>query len=350
MQETEPELQLVSVCFTNFSSSALGEEVQSFLNGLGHFSLYQSPKFLEFLCLVLPKARFGYIIARERRGISGLIAFSVMEHGQFGKAMNSLPFYGSHGGPISYSRTVTQSLLKALINLSEECQSRYFNLIEDPGMRIDDEVLRSVGLVARDLRSSHVTQLPIDLNELHPKTRAAVSKGAKVRAVISDESDDASWIWLQRVHESSITLKGGAPKSLEMFLQLKSVLKGDVFLRVARVHGEPVAGLVLIRQGDCVEYFTPVVIDQFRQTQILSYLIFDSMQQASTSGIKRWNWGGTRPDQESLKRFKERWRASTGEYRYFCRTKDLENEPNVSLGLSKYPHFYLGLVPTSLDT
>jgi hypothetical protein len=308
---------------------------------MGHFSLYQSPKFLEFLRLVLPQAKFGYVIARDRSEISD---------GQFGTAMNSLPFYGSHGGPISNSRTVTQSLLEALINLSEECQYKYFNLIEDPNMRIENEVLRSVGLIARDLRSSHVTPLPTNLKELHPKTRAAVSKGAKVGAVISDESDEESWIWMQKVHESSITLKGGAPKSLELFLQLKSVLEGDVFLRVARVHGEPVAGLVLIRQGDCVEYFTPVVIDQFRHTQILSYLIFDSMQQASTSGIKRWNWGGTRPDQESLERFKERWGANKGEYRYFCRTNDLGNEPNLNLALSKYPHFYLGLVPTSLGT
>lgn len=315
---------------------------------MGHFSLYQSPKFVELLCLALPKAKFGYVIARERKKISGLIAFSVMEDGQFGKAMNSLPLYGSHGGPISNSRTVTQSLLEALINLSEKCKFQYFNLIEDPSMRIEDEVLRRVGLVARDLRSSHVTQLPVNLEEFHPKTRAAVSKGARVGAVINDESDDDSWIWMQKVHESSITLKGGTPKPLNLFLQLKSVLKGDVLLRVARVDGEPVAGLVLIRQGDCVEYFTPVVIDQFRQTQILSYLIFDSMQQASTSGMRRWNWGGTRPDQETLERFKERWGANKGEYRYFCRTSDLGNEPNLNLALSRYPYFYLGLVPAAL--
>ena len=70
-----------------------------------------------------------------------------------------------------------------------------------------------------------------------------------------------------------------------------------------------IAGVVIIKYENTIEYFTPVVEEEFRDSQALSALIYDLMENFSMQGFKLWNWGGTWRSQEGVYRFKNRWGA-----------------------------------------
>ena len=53
-----------------------------------------------------------------------------------------------------------------------------------------------------------------------------------------------------------------------------------------------IAGVVIIKYENTIEYL-PVVEEEFRDSQALSALIYDLMENFSMQGFKLWNWGGT---------------------------------------------------------
>ena len=86
---------------------------------------------------------------------------------------------------------------------------------------------------------------------------------------------------------------------------------------MASLCGEPVAALLLFFYNRIVEYYTPVVRKEYRNSQALSATIFRAMCDASNQRYSWWNWGGTWLSQDGVYRFKSRWGTKDLPYRYF---------------------------------
>jgi len=141
----------------------------------------------------------------------------------------------------------------------------------------------------------------------HTKTRNAVRKGLSAGLVIERCNAQSDWERLLWIHTENMAVLGGRAKTLQDFHQLRAnAPKQSLILTRARLGGQTVASLLLIRVGNTIEYITPAVDARHRSTQALSALIWTEMLQAIHDGVTFWNWGGTGWNQDSLYRFKSR--------------------------------------------
>ena len=128
------------------------------------------------------------------------------------------------------------------------------------------------------------------------------------------------------LHQHSIAGLGGKVKPLSVFEKVFLYLE-NARLYVGLVDGRRVCGLLVLTHRHIVEYFTPVVLQSARESQVLSALIFRVMTDLAREGFSLWNWGGTWRSQESVYRFKARWGSYTLDYRYFNRL----NNPDLKV-------------------
>jgi lipid II:glycine glycyltransferase (peptidoglycan interpeptide bridge formation enzyme) len=91
---------------------------------------------------------------------------------------------------------------------------------------------------------------------------------------------------------------------------------------VALLDGEVVAGLLVFLFNGTAEYFTPAVHHDHRSEQPLALLLLEAMAAAAARGCRRWNWGGTWSSQDGVYRFKRKWGARDGRYRYYVQIND----------------------------
>ena len=92
---------------------------------------------------------------------------------------------------------------------------------------------------------------------------------------------------------------GGKQKKLSHFQILKEHSGKEYKVRTAVYHakGEAVCGILALVTESTYEYFTPFIKEEYRNSQLLSRLIFEEMEYASKIKLKNWNWGGTWPTQ-----------------------------------------------------
>jgi lipid II:glycine glycyltransferase (peptidoglycan interpeptide bridge formation enzyme) len=161
--------------------------------------------------------------------------------------------------------------------------------------------------------------------------------------------DNEAMTFLVEVHEENMREIGGLAKSRNFFGALPQYFRPgqDYRLYVASLGGEPVAAIVVFFYNQTVEYYTPVVRKEYRDSQALSAVIFRAMCDASAAGYAWWNWGGTWLSQEGVYRFKSRWGTKDMPYRYFTSVHNpavLKASPAELLAW--YPSFFT--VPFSL--
>ena len=150
--------------------------------------------------------------------------------------------------------------------------------------------------------------------------------------------------FLEKTHQINMKAVKGTAKPKAFFEKLAEVFeyKKDFELYVARYKGEPVAALLLFYYNDIVEYFTPVVVEEYRSLQPLSLLIFHAMCDSAKSGSRWWNWGGTWHSQDGVYRFKKRWGTEDKPYYYHITVNDPQilNCSKEEL-LSSFQYFYV---------
>lgn len=330
--------------------STLGR-ASRFLEVEGNKLVHYSAPYLEFLRACLPGASIEVLEHRTDGELDGILPLAVLRHAEYGTVVNSLPFFGSHGGPFGAvsSPGIRPALLRDLIDFVERLDAASSTIIENPFHPLNDGEIAASHHTVTDDRIGQFTALPaggdveaVLFDTFHVKTRNAVRKGLKLSLAVERREDEASWRWMQGVHAKSITSMGGLPKSMEVFNTLRRSFSSDASLHVGFVAGQPVCGLVSIRYRNMLEYFTPVVEEEWKESQALSALIFRRMTEASREGCTVWNWGGTWRSQEGVYRFKSRWGAFDRPYRYlnWVRKPEIRSVPVLTLQHA-FPHFYL---------
>jgi hypothetical protein len=315
---------------------------ESLLKTVDNRLLHYSESFCSFLESAIPGIEIKVLESRDGHSLKGLMPVAILHSEELGSVVNSLPFYGSHGGPIAIDKVAQLDLLSQFKSLTESIDAASATLIENPFQPLDDMLIRASGLDLADDRIGQFTSLPVRFEDFHVKTRNAIRKGLSLGLTIRRHEDEASWVWMQGVHERSIGALGGAPKSLRVFNVMREKLGDAAQLWVGSLNKKPVSGVVIVKYRKTIEYFTPVVEDAYRNKQALSATIFEIMQNFSEAKYTLWNWGGTWRSQEGVYRFKKRWSSVDYPYRYFTRVNDSKwmTLPRNSLERA-FPYFYL---------
>ncbi len=269
------------------------------------------------------------MIARKNNKIAGVLPYFKTDHHEFGTVINSLPWYGSHGG-CNLKDGSDNEVRKALLN-------EFKSIVDTP------EVLSSTIIVTPfengfiqqyidvlkteifDQRMGQINILPEPGQDIanrlmmtfKQKTRNLVRKSLKQGFTL--EVTDADWAWqfLQEVHAENMSAIDAEPKPRSHFDAVrKKFLIHQRKLFVARLDNTATAALLLLYFNNTVEYFIPVIKKDYRSFQPLSFLIYHAMLDAVEKGFRWWNWGGTWISQNSLNHFKRGWGALDAPYTY----------------------------------
>ncbi len=316
--------------------------VWEFLDGREDALIYYTPKYRSFL-LDLLGCGCGYIGAWQDGSLTGLLP--IMERrGPFGTVLNSLPYYGSHGGALASSENVAKQLGVVFDELASASGVIGATWIEHPFKTHSPQITYQF----KDARIGQMTCLKgieteVDLfGRVDPAARRNVRKAHKMGVRV--EVDDTAWSFLRETHQANMKAIGGQAKSSAFFHCVPKHFEAgkDYELWTARRDGRLVAAILLLYFGTTVEYFVPVTVHDERENQPTALIIAAAMVDLSRRGYTRWNWGGTWHSQGGVYRFKRKWGAQQGAYRYFIRLREEAVLTHSAAEiLTAYPGFYV---------
>ncbi len=306
--------------------NALTREIEEYIVNDPSSLFYTSSRFIKLVSLHL-KAHSLLLVGKRGGEIRGILPFLYKE-GPWGVVFNSLPYYGSNGGVVQVQKD--EAVKKALVDFfyakAYDEKGCCATIISNPLKHDAGFYKKNIEADFVDERIGQITHLPSkateeELLDLFENPRPRNIRRAK-REGISVELrwDKEALDFVYRTHVENLQAIGGLAKQRGFFDLLPKVMaKNDWAIYLALLDGVPVAGLLLFYFNKTVEYFTPVIVEQFRSTQALSFVIFRAMHDALNLGYANWNWGGTWLSQKGVYQFKKRW--GTTDYRYFYFTK-----------------------------
>ena len=175
---------------------------EGFLHSVGHSLIYYSLIYRDFLKRILTNSKDFYIIAHENNRIIGALPTFITFNAKYGNILNSLPFYGSHGGIILSQElsngeklNVSQMLIDSLDSLIHENNVVASTLISNPFQSDDNFYEEHFEYSLQDIRIGQITPLPNEWNNedklseellkiFHYKTRNCIRKSQKANGSI----------------------------------------------------------------------------------------------------------------------------------------------------------------------
>jgi hypothetical protein len=291
-----------------------------------------------------------YLVAIENNKIVGVMP-SFLIDGPYGKVINALPFYGSHGEPLVAAQRsdVYESLLRAFSALAEDQHCASATMITNPLVSGDFFPEIAIAHNFTDERVGQILALPDNASEkalfdrFEGRARTAIRKARKEGVSCRHENDNSVMSRLWSLHKRNMEELGGMAKPLRFFELVAEIFEygKDYHIATALKDGREIAYLLVFHYADTAEYFTPCVAADYRSCQPLSLIIYESMKNAIEEGMQYWNFGGTWKNQDGVYQFKKSWGASDLHYRYLIQVRDQQ-----LLGLSletligAYPYFY----------
>ncbi|HEX6025625.1 MAG TPA: GNAT family N-acetyltransferase, partial [Solirubrobacter sp.] len=263
-----------------------------------------------------------YLVATDDGDVRGVLPL-MWTGDDDARVYNSLPFYGSHGSVLAADPQAEAALIAAYDERATAGETLAATMVANPfADRQPPEPAHNL----TDERISLVTELPGDeealLALIEPSARRNVRKAQ--RSGIVATTDAARLPAVAEIHRDNIQALGGRAKELSFFEAVPEHFEAghDFDVYVALLDDEVVAGLLVFFFNGTVEYFTPAVHHDHRSRQPLALLLVAAMTAAAQRGYRRWNWGGTWTSQDGVYRFKRKWGAREGRYRYFVQIND----------------------------
>ncbi len=323
--------------------------------------LYVSACYRDFLRRVLPTGEDLYLLARAEGRLCGALPAFVAP-GPYGPVINSLPFYGSHGGAFAAPDAPDPAGVKRALLAALDAEARRREAVATVIVALPlaaDDALYAPGSdpELQDDRIGQWTPLPAGLAgdaaearlmaAFHGKTRNSLRKAQRSELAVGHAGDEETLRRLARLHQDNLTAIGGRAKPEAIFIAIRAAFAYDRDYRVYTAYrGEELAAALLVFfHHRTVEYFTPATREAFRPLQPLSRLILEEMKEGTARGCAWWNWGGTWRTQTDVYRFKSRWGTEDHPYRYFVRPGPgmaaLRRRATPAELLAAYPYFYV---------
>ena len=309
--------------------------------------IYSEKGFIELLSDHL-NASSACFCAFNNDKLVGILPF-IYKNGPLGKVFNSLPFYGSNGGVVQHeeNKEIKKFLIRNFYEYAYVNKGLSATLISNPLEKDSIFYHKNTNFTHLDERISLITHLPISEKSdtlismfENPRPRN-IRKAIKSKVIVKKENELALE-FLYKTHKINMEAIGGIPKKESFFQSIdKYIDKNNWSIFVSMIDQKPIAAVLLFYFNNTVEYFTPVILEEYRKTQALSLAIYEGMLDAITMGYKNWNWGGTWLTQGGVYDFKKKW--GTSEYRYYYYTKLFNEEIynyDKNFLLSNYQYFY----------
>ena len=324
--------------------------LKDYVNNSKDSLVYTSFEFINLISTHLGAESF-WIVAQEDNEILGVLPFVESKAGKFGTVYNSLPYYGSNGGVIQAKENVEvkKILIKEFFDFAQKKNACSATIVTNPLLNdnhVYEEVLIDYVFDERIGQITHIPETPDDelikiFDDPRPRNiRRAQKEGIKVSA----GNERSSVEFLYKVHVENMQAIGGLNKSWDFFEKLLTNMPADMWsVYIGSKEGEPVSALLLFYFNGTVEYFTPVIKSEHRNTQALVLVIFEAMKDAvNKRGCKNWNWGGTWLSQTGVYDFKKRWGTSDYPYYYYTKLFNEEVKSSSKAALLKdYPGFFV---------
>lgn len=315
---------------------SLEADYESFVASVPGSLIYSTLPFRDFLVDAVG-GRPRYLVASSGGRLCGVMPTFWLSSASHGTVMNSLPWYGSHGGCVVAPGELGEAARRALLHEAAKLTSAegvaFSTIVLTPCERAHEEAYRTA-LRPRtiDRRIGQVTELPHaggDIEErlagvLLQKTRNLARKSLKQGFELDESDDGGSWDFLHATHVENMRAIGGLPKPSSHFAALRRRIPPSLRrLLTVRLGGERVAALLLLSFNGTVEYLTPVIKVEHRPRQPLSFAIWHGMTESIRRGEREWNWGGTWESQRTLHHFKSGWGARDRPYPYMINASEV---------------------------
>ncbi|MBL8487342.1 MAG: GNAT family N-acetyltransferase [Rhodocyclaceae bacterium] len=283
------------------------------------------------------------LVARRDGRMVGALPL-MAKPGPFGTVLNSMPYYGSNGGPLFDDPDAAASLAGAYGDLAGGAGIAAATVVENPFAR---QPWPDLPQTCTDARINQST----DLGRVSGGSLAGVVESSALRNArkarrhgIRATLDEGRWEGLWEAHRAGMEAIGARVKTRESFALLgRFFAPGSRYrIYVAELDGAAVAFLLLFYFNGIVEYYVPATVPQHRELQPMAVLLEEAMLDAANRGFHTWNWGGTWLTQDGVYRFKEKWGAVPRDYRYRVRINDdrLLERGRGELEAA-YPNFYV---------
>lgn len=314
--------------------------------------IFHSPKYISLL-ETLTNSSHKLLAVIVENEILGLMPF-IEKDGPFGKVINSMPYYGSHGGVIADDRHVEQQILEAFLNYCEKQKIVSATVIPsffNENAALYEEILKPdfidtrIGQFVSFMDLPQQDNVPDKLMEkFHSKTRGHVRKGIKSGLTYKTDAGKEAFDFLRETHVTNCRAIGIVSKSDVFFRSIPELFAEgkDFKLYTAWHEGRPVAAMLCLYYNKTMEYYCPVIVEESRPLQPLSFLVYNAMIEGVENGYQFWNWGGTAPSAQGVYDFKSRWGTTDKNYNYYTRVFDQElfNLSRAEL-LEHYPYFFV---------
>lgn len=315
-----------------------------------------SLKFRNYLQDLCPESQENYLLARVDNEVVAALPMFVQEDDE-GAVLNSLPFFGSHGGIIwrhSFNEDVEAGLATEIRKLQRTTRAKSLTIIESP-LHTEVTLGSRVNQTHSDTRVAQISHLPrvavgestqdVIMRHLPSKVRNTIRKALRYEPLILEGEGEELMRVLFEMHHSEMCSRSRRGKDWSAFRSITQSFDygEDYRIYLAREGSEWTAALLVFFFKDFVEYFTPVIDEKFRSQEPLTALIFRAMVDAiGERRSTRWNWGGTWKSQEGVYRFKKRWGAQDYPYRYLVSwSGDVPPTiQQISTWIDRYPNFY----------
>lgn len=285
-----------------------------------------------------------YAVALRDDVVIGVMPLMNMD-GARGAVLNSLPFFGSNGGPLATDHAASRALCDWYAGEARAEGVLAATVIANPLEPPDTEI----GADLEDMRVGHITPLagagdvPARISAvIDGSARRNVAKAQRCGARVSIATD--GFEQLESLHRRSMEAIGAQVKEPAFFEAVARHFRPgrDFDLYVAHIDAEAVAALLVFYCGVTVDYYVPAVSPEHRSEQPMAAILLQAMTDAAQRGFAHWNWGGSWPGHESLQRFKAKWGGVRREYRYATTLNDrdvLNARPEEIL--AAYPGFFV---------
>jgi hypothetical protein len=311
----------------------------------------------KFLQQSLISAQDYYLLAYDGGDVVAALPL-FLKLGPLGGVVNSLPFYGSHGGVIAKPVAGELAISALMVAFNDFCHERnvicstLIELPSDPNKDFYNGYLfdyceERIGQITKLPKCGEGTKVEESLlSMIHLMPKRAILRAKKCGFIVGHNGDYLTFKALHALHDENIRSLGGIPKTWLVFEAIREVFKYDQDYRIytATYDGNIVCALLIFYFKGMVEYFIPVTLQEYRSHQPLSLLIFTAMRDAVVErGATHWNWGGTWLSQKGVYQFKSRWGTTDHPYRYHIRAyRDSSFFQHLSKAdlLNGYPYFY----------
>lgn len=268
-----------------------------------------------------------WLVAYAGQEPVGMLPFLVRHHPEYGRVVNSLPFFGAHGGCLVRDDAPQQQTRRALLDAFKEHAlglpdvlsasiSISFTEYENAPLYAD-----TLHADATDMRRAQVLALPThniaeSIMAKHSTARI-VRKALRQGFVIRCEEDDVAWQALYDMQAQAALRQHATPKTREQIFAFRNALNpGQRALWCAYADEKIIAALLLTLHTPWVHYSIPAFDVEYSSQQPMTALIYNAMCHYAEQGYTRWSFGGTPLASESLHRFKAGWGAQDAAYAY----------------------------------